>query len=50
VTTTIPLAMDLLATDQRRRAEALILVRALFPNTNPEWVLKAAQWVAGGAA
>jgi hypothetical protein len=45
---TIPLTMDYLATEQRRRAESLILVRALFPMTNPEWCLKAAQWVAGG--
>jgi len=34
--------------DQRRRAEALALVRFLFPNTVPEWVLKAARWIADG--
>jgi hypothetical protein len=42
------LSPDYLSTDQRRRAEALALVRFLFPNTNPEWILKCARWVAEG--
>jgi hypothetical protein len=47
VTSTIPMTLDYLTDNQRRRADALILARYLFPQTNPEWVLKAAQWIAG---
>lgn len=41
---------DRFTPDQRRRAEALALVRFLFPNTTPtpEWVLKAARWIGEG--
>lgn len=46
----IPFYRDRFTPAQRRRAEALILVHALWPILAPSTVLEVAQWVYRGEA